>query len=167
METISAKYYKNIIEVVRQMPEFIFCFKTRPNYVPAFLLELIREYEIKNYEIVESVDFQEWLSSLGALITEYSTIGLEAMIFDIPVHILNLSGWTDPVGYECSGAVDVVQDSSELYTALLTSIENPKRLAQQRAEFVRYALTYTDGTAAKHTAQVISKLLAKHKINKR
>ncbi len=163
MEAIYSKYYQYIIEAARKMPEVIFSFKTKNRSILPLLRDHIVAYGIENYEIVETVRFEEWFSSLSALITDYSTMGLEAMIFDVPVLILNLTGWDDPVGFESSMAVDVVQTAEELYQALSDNMENPDRLARQRAEFLRYALADTEGTAAKKTAGLIAELISKRK----
>ncbi len=93
-------------------------------------------------------------------------MGLEAMIFDVAVLILNLTGWDDPVGFASSWAVDVVQNAEELHQTLLANIENPERLARQRAEFVHYALVDTEGTAAKRTVRLIIELLGERKATK-
>ena len=86
-------------------------------------------------------------------------MGIEAMIFDVPVVLLNLDPWNDPVGYESSDAVDVVHNTEELHHALLSNMQNPELRAKERAKFVRYALADTEGTATKRTVQIISQLL--------
>jgi len=163
LEAVHVKYYKYILKAAQKMPNVIFSFKTRSNYGKHPLLkELINEFGIKNFEILETVKIEEWFSSLSALITDFSTMGLEAMIFDVPVVILNLSGWADPVGFESSDAVDVATSDDELYQALLANMANPKNRAQKRMKFVRYALADTEGTAAKRTAQILFDLLHEH-----
>jgi len=160
IETICEKYYRYICDVARKMPEVEFSFKIKSGWGHYHMIKnLIDEYEIKNFEIVENVQFEEWFSSLSALITNLSTMGIEAMIFDVPVVLLDLDQWDDPVGYESSDAVDVVHSASELHHALLANMQNPELRARERAEFVRYALEDTEGTAAKRTVQIISQLL--------
>ncbi len=160
IETICDKYYRFICDVARKMPEVNFSFKFKSSYGNYHMLKnVIADYGIENFEIVETVRFEEWFSSLSALITDFSTMGLEAMIFDVPVVILNLEEYDDPVGFESSDAVDVVYSAEELHHALLANMQNPERRAKERAKFVCYALADTEGTAAKRTAQIISQLL--------
>lgn len=167
LEATHVEYYRNIIETAKNMPGTVFSFKVRSGYGKHPLLkDLLKEYKIKNYEIVEKVKFEEWFSSLSALITDFSTMGLEAMIFDVPVIILNLTGWLDPVGYESAGAVDVVQSAEELYQALSDNMDNPALRARERAEFVHHALADTDGTAANRIACLIAELLQERKATK-
>jgi len=90
-------------------------------------------------------------------------MGLEAMIFDVPVVILDFEKWEDPVGFESSDAVDVVHSAEELHHALSANMQKPERRAKERAKFVRYALADTEGTAAKRTVQIISQLLHERK----
>jgi glycosyltransferase involved in cell wall biosynthesis len=164
LEAIHAEYYSYILEAAKKNPGLMFSFKVRSGFGKHPLLRnIIKEYEIENYEIVEKVKPEEWLYSLSALITDFSTMGLEAMIFDVPVIILNMTGWPNTVGYETSDAVDVVQNAEELCKALADNIGKPERLSVQRAEFVRYSLADTKGSAANTTARIIAELLCKHK----
>ena len=160
VETICGKYYRFICDVARKMPEVNFSFKIKSGWGHYHMVtNLIAEYEIKNFEVVETVSFEEWFSSLSALITTGSTMGIEAMIFDVPVIILSLEKWVDPVGYEASDAVDVVHSAEELQHALSANMQNPGRKARERTQFVRYALEDTEGAAAIRTVQIISQLL--------
>jgi len=160
VETICGKYYRFICDVARKMPEVNFSFKIKSGWSHYHMVtNLIAEYEIKNFEVVETVSFEEWFSSLSALITPGSTMGIEAMIFDVPVIILSPQKWVDPVGYEASDAVDVVHSAEELQHALSANMQNPGRKARERTQFVRYALEDTEGAAAIRTVQIISQLL--------
>jgi len=162
--TLWDKYFRSICDAARKMSEVTFSFKIKSGYGNYHMVKnLLAEYGIENFEIVETVRFEEWFSSLSALITDTSSMGLEAMIFDVPVVILDFEKWEDPVGFESSDAVDVVHSAEELHHALSANMQKPERRAKERAKFVRYALADTEGTAAKRTVQIISQLLHERK----
>lgn len=168
VEDYHAQYYRRILEAARKMPDVIFSFKTRfDSDKHPLLKDLIAEYDIQNYEIVQTINYEEWLSSISGLIMDYSTMGLEAMIFDVPVIILNVTGWPDPLGFESSDAVDVVANAEELYQALFANIQDPERRAKKRAEFVYNAVEDTEGMAAKRIARIITDLIRKRSIKKK
>ena len=162
--TLWDKSFRSICDAARKMSEVTFSFKIKSGYGNYHMVKnLLAEYGIENFEIVETVRFEEWFSSLSALITDTSSMGLEAMIFDVPVVILDFEKWEDPVGFESSDAVDVVHSAEELHHALSANMQKPERRAKERAKFVRYALADTEGTAAKRTVQIISQLLHERK----
>lgn len=137
--------YENLIKTSENNSNIILSFKFRSKVGNNnYLLNMLADNNFANYEIIYETDAVKWLPSLSMLITDYSTMALEAMIFDIPVLIHQSYHVGDSVGYESSGAVDLIEpDARNLENVINKVISNPKELSKQRAQFVNSVIGYS------------------------
>ena len=116
--------------------------------------------------ICQDIDIYELLNACELLMTAYSTVALEAMLFDKPVITLNLSGEPDFFPYAESGAAIGVYQKEELVPAIQKALYDPEvrnEMGRKRKEFVQEHAYIQDGQASKRVAELISRLIEESK----
>ncbi len=110
------------------------------------------------------------------MVTVYSTMVVEASIHGTPVISLcvddpngwpgkfalpltAISGWPTHQRYRDSGAGRETLNAEELRQAINRYLDDPQADLQARTEFITRECTYTDGSAGRHTAEFLLKLL--------
>ena len=112
------------------------------------------------------------------LVTVYSTMVVETAVHDTPIVAAVIDtpgGWNQPKKYSLSlkkignwpthqrfreaKAGRIASDENELCEAVNLYLKNPKLDSEQRHDFVKREITYTDASAGKRTAQFILKVL--------
>jgi CDP-glycerol glycerophosphotransferase (TagB/SpsB family) len=110
------------------------------------------------------------------MVTVYSTMVVEASIHGTPVVSLcldtpegwpgkftlplsQIGGWPTHARFRRSGAGREALDAESLRQALDYYLENPGADSQARADFIARECTYTDGSAARHTAMFLLSLV--------
>lgn len=115
--------------------------------------------------IVRDIDLYELLDACDVMITHLSTAAIEAMIFDKPVILLNLTGKSDRVDYAKKSAAFGVYRKENLLPVLRKLLCYKKFYAERRRQirpFVVDNAYLSDGKAAKRMAELIEKLAKKH-----
>lgn len=111
--------------------------------------------------VVQAVDLHQLIAASDALLTYHSTVGLEAMILDTPVVVINLSGLPDPAPYVERGAALGASDEAEIVSALYTVLETSDRsraLAEARRRFVADYAGEVDGGAASRVVDLMCEI---------
>lgn len=112
-------------------------------------------------------------------LTVYSTMVVEAAIHNRPIISVCIDapgGWNKPgrfslplsqIGewpthqrFRSSGAGCVATNETELQNTINDYLKNPEKDNDNRQSFIRNEITYTDGSAGKHTAEYLLSLLA-------
>ncbi len=107
-------------------------------------------------------DTYEALYACDVLITFSSTTGLEAMIMDKPVVVINLTGEPEGIPYVKSGAAIGVHKEEDLVPAIKGTLYNKevrKKLAEARKKFVYEHAYIQDGQASKRVADLIMQII--------
>ncbi len=115
--------------------------------------------------IVRDVDLYEVLNACDIAITHLSTAAIEAMLFDKPVIMLNLTGKPDRVDYAKSGAAFGVYRKKELLPAMRKLLRNERFYAGRKKlirAFVFDNAFRADGASAKRMAEIINGLRNKY-----
>ncbi|MBC8330804.1 MAG: hypothetical protein H8E28_02375, partial [Anaerolineae bacterium] len=112
------------------------------------------------------------------MVTVYSTMVVEASIHGTPVISLciddpegwpgkftlpltEISGWPTHQRYRDSGAGRETLNADELREAINRYLDDPQADLQARTDFIARECTHTDGSAGRHTAEFLLKLLLK------
>lgn len=152
------KYLHTVLSL--NLDNVVFTFRLRHGVKNSGIYRsIISSYPNLKIEDASSFETKNWLQSLSVLITDYSTIGLEAVLLDIPVIILNFGIYKDPIGYEVSKAFCVVENQVEYKENLVSILKFPQRNASHRAQFSRYGLNYKDHGTKSSTAAIINGLI--------
>jgi CDP-glycerol glycerophosphotransferase (TagB/SpsB family) len=116
--------------------------------------------------IARDANLYNLLIHCDLLITETSTVGLEAMLFDKPVMILNLRGRPDLVPYVERGAALGVYDLPDLAQAIQAALDEEavrERLGVARKAFTSYYLDRLDGRSSERVVGLILQMAAERK----
>ena len=98
-----------LYEIAESMPEVLYVIKLHPNQ----LQSEIPESRLKN--VVCCKDEAKYFFRIAdAVITTFSTTGMEAAMFDIPVIVINFSSQQYPMDYEKMGIALTARDKAEL-----------------------------------------------------
>ena len=153
------RYYKIIIETASKLTNITFSIKLR-NSEPVTLEiinNMIINYKLKNVSFYFENNI-EWIQRMKCIVTTYSTMGLEAMIYDIPViSIESCLPITDPkdiVDWKKHNAVAVATDTYTLINAIQENLSNPLTLRKQRMKYVSATLV-NQGSASESIADYI------------
>jgi glycosyltransferase involved in cell wall biosynthesis len=112
--------------------------------------------------ICRDIDTYELLHACDLLITYYSTVALEAMLFDKPVITVNLFGKTDIFPYAQSGAALGVYREAELVPAIRKALYDTsvrEELSRKSREFAYEHIYKPDGRASQRGAELILELV--------
>ena len=115
-------------------------------------------------EIVRDIDLYELLDACDIMITHLSTAAIEAMIFDKPVILLNLTSKPDRVDYAKGGAAFGVYKKKNLLPVLRKLLYDKKFYPERRRKmhpFLVDNVYLLDGKATKRMAKFIEGLMSK------
>jgi glycosyltransferase involved in cell wall biosynthesis len=155
---------QNVNHVVRAAERFLdhqLVFKVHPREDVARYQSLLAKLDACNVVIAQQVDLNALLQASDLVITGFSTVALEAMIFQRPVLIINLTGEPDPVDYVSSGAAlgaYAPQDIVKQMERLLTDAEVNAALSENRRRYVMDQLYKVDGQAARRVVELMQRL---------
>jgi hypothetical protein len=141
---IHVERYKHLIELAKIDTNIFLSFKFRNGThikKDYYLYSLLKKAGVTNYNFVQNFPVSKWINSISLMITDYSTLGIESMILNKPVIIHRSEFVIDALGYESSGAVDVVDpDLGNLSRVVYNVANNPDRRKKQRHSYAKYCL---------------------------
>ncbi len=109
-----------------------------------------------------SEDIVSLLTSSDVLITEHSTVGIEAALLDIPIVRINITNEEAPSVYVDGGIAVEARNIEELKSAVTDVLYNEEvrgRLAEARMKFVYEHAYINDGQASKRVADLIVRMI--------
>jgi len=108
-------------------------------------------------------DIFDWLQGCSLLLTTVSTVGIEAMLMDVPVISMDFAGEFKKVDFVEANTTIHVQSEQELEEAARMALERPETLlgVKRRAEeFLKDSFGALDGNSALRCAIAISHLIS-------
>lgn len=132
----------------------------------AMILNLAAEENI-NIKIIKN-SLWDLLAISDILITFTSTTGLEAMIFNKPVLIIDLEYKEDMVGYGSSGAAILINNQKNIISSIKNILYDDKtreKLAKASEKFVYDNAYLLDGKSSERVANLIENEIKKSKQN--
>ena len=114
---------------------------------PLYYHNLAKKSGCTNYRILPAnADLYETLANCNALITCFSTVGLEAVYFDKPMLVLDHLK-QDLQGYVSSGVGQQVVSAEEIKEALQLIINGQKGQSEAREQYIAEHAMAIDGSA--------------------
>ncbi len=89
------------------------------------------------------------------MITKTSTTGIEAILINKPLIILNLSGKPDTVNFVSEGVAIGVYNPDDLAKSIKMLLEDPDYLHKNREKFIRKYLYRADGKATERLVSIL------------
>lgn len=151
---------------MKEFPDKQLIIKPHPSDNSERFMDLLGK--LNSGAIVVTKDLYELLSACDILLTTWSTVGLEAMILDKPIIIINLMNRPDQISYVESGAAIEVKRMDGIAQAIKMVLYDPKtieRLKINREKYIRYHVNNSDGKASERVAQLIQKMICQGEIN--
>lgn len=151
---------RGLCNAMKGFPEKQLIIKPHPSDNKKQFLDLLGE--LNSDAIVVNSDLYELLSGCDILLTTWSTVGLEAMILDKPIIIINLMNRPDPISYVESGAAIEVKTVDGFNQAINTVLHDPKTIEKMkisREKYIRDHVYKSDGKASERVAQLIIKMI--------
>ena len=152
-----------IIETSAKFDEYFLIIKLHPRESTAEYAYL-DDHPLKNrFRLVsdKDVDLYDILDASRVLITPWSTIATDAILFDKDVVTINLIGMRVLLDYTESGAAFGVYRNDDLYSALYAIFNDEsvqQELSRGRRRFIDEYLPTFDGKAADRVADLIYQL---------
>jgi CDP-glycerol glycerophosphotransferase (TagB/SpsB family) len=157
-----------IVRAVSNFDEYVLVIKLHPR-------ESLEEYAylekhpLKNrFRVVEDkdVDLYDLIQASRIVITQWSTVGLDAMLFGKDVTTVNMLGPKDPLGYAESGAAIGVYKEDDLVHAIENALYNEevrRKLAEARKKFIYEHAYKQDGKASKRVVDLVMQMIKESK----
>lgn len=157
---------RELCAAMKQFPDKQLVIKPHPSDDGAMFVDLLCKFNLD--AIVVHDYLYELLSACDLLITTWSTVGLEAMILDKPIIVINLMNRPDMTSYvERGAAIEVkkIGDGIRAFEMALydsTAIENMKL---NREKFLRDYAYKSDGKSSERVAELIKTMVDSSQIN--
>jgi CDP-glycerol glycerophosphotransferase (TagB/SpsB family) len=101
----------------------------------------------------------DWLAQVDLVITQASsTLGLEALFFNKPLVIVNLSPRRDLIPYVPRQVAAGVYHADELGPVICAALARPPHTEEARREFIWQFAHALDGQSSRRTADLIARL---------
>ena len=147
---------------MQQFPDKQLVIKPHPSDDGAMFVELLRKFN--SDAIVVHEHLYELLSACDLLITTWSTVGLEAMILDKPIIVINLMNRPDMTSYVEKGAAIEVNISNTLSGFIKQMLHDDYTIQKIKEGSNKYVSDYTgrsDGKASERVGKLIMEIINK------
>jgi len=152
--------YSSVVKTVRQFPDHTLVIKLHPS-------EDVDNYRYAtedpdNVIFVKDIGLTELINRSDMVITDISTIGLEAIMLGMPVITLNYTDKKDAMPYASSGAAIGVykpDDLKEAIDKILHDEDTQRTLEESRKQFLQDYLYKLDGRSSERVARLIEKMI--------
>lgn len=153
-----------VVQAAHWFPDYHFVCKVHPRETPARYSKLLRRLGDDKITVVQKIDLDALLQTSALVVTAFSTVALEAMLFERPVLIINLTGDPDPVDYVSSGAALGAYTPEEVVQQMrrLLHRDDPVHvtLAQGRRQYLADQLYKIDGQATRRVVELIDQMIS-------
>jgi hypothetical protein len=156
------KFIETVAGAMPDFPEKRLVIKLHPDEDEAIYRRLLHDMGDDKIVVCRDTDTYELLHASDLLITVYSTVAIEAMLFNKPVITVNLFSKADIFPYARSGAALGVYRAEELVPAIRKALYDAatrEELARKSREFTGEQIYKPDGQASKRGAELVRQLI--------
>jgi glycosyltransferase involved in cell wall biosynthesis len=156
------RFIEVIAGAMKDFPDKRLVIKLHPDENMAIYRRILSNIGDDKTVVCRDTDTYELLNSCDLLITFYSTVALEAMLFNKPVITANLFGKSDIFPYARSGAAIGVYQPAELVPAIKKALYDAavrEELSRKGREFAFEQAYKPDGQASQRGAELILQLV--------
>ena len=157
---------RELCAAMKQFPDKQLVIKPHPSDDDAMFVDLLCKF--KSDAIVVHDYLYELLSACDLLITTWSTVGLEAMILDKPIIVINLMNRPDMTSYVERGAaieVNMPNALSGIIGQILYDGDTIQRIKEGRNKYILDYTYRSDGKASERVAKLIEMMVGSNQIN--
>lgn len=145
---------------MKDFPDKQLVIKPHPSDDGAMFEHLVRKLD--SDAIIVYSHLYELLHACDVLLTTWSTVGLEAMLFDKPVIVINLMDIAAVSTYVEKGAALEAKTAEDIKRTLKMVLYDPKTIEEMKINRQKYVENYTykpDGKASERVAKLIQKMI--------
>jgi hypothetical protein len=153
---------------IRQIPDCVLIIKPHPldgSRYEKILKRYMGRYGIECIITPKNSDTSEQIWMCDILVTKSSTTALEAIGFDKPLIILNLSGTPDEVNYVVSGVALGVNSCDTFRPAIEKLLASDSELAKNRPDYLIKYMHTMDGNASVRVVDVFNQMVVEQRRN--
>jgi len=166
---VGKKLVAGVINAVREFPQMQLLIRAHPSQSePVSLYKAIAdEIGVSDVVVFKKPHDYDSIRACDILITQYSTVAIDAMIAGKPVITINLTNGPDPMPYAESGAAIGVYRAEDIAPAIRSILTDPsvqQRLAQGRKRFLCEHLYKADGKASRRVADLIEVMAEERRV---
>ncbi len=157
------RYIRSVLKALKDFPSEQVVVKLHPGYHERYrqLVSTIAREE--GVDVTITKDYLWELCAISDLvIITHSTVGLEAMILDKPVLVINFDHEFDECPYVSAGAALEVRKPEDITPAILDILNNrtaQQKLAEAGKKFIYEYAYVQDGKASKRVADLILRMI--------
>lgn len=162
----SARLIKSVVQAIDQIPGAHLIIKMKDVNLKDQIDVMDQQfglYDRHNVSVLFDVDIPKLLKRIDLLIGSWTTMCLEALIFDCPVMIVNLTGRLDPMPFvEMKGAIGVYDEAGiyPMINKMLYDESFRRQNRDNRTNFVRNYLISCRGDGAHRFGDLLLELAA-------
>lgn len=151
---------RTVFQAVKKFPNAQLIVKIHPNEGDSLYKE-IKAQEKSDAIIIKGIDLYDVIRSCDAAITYLSTAGMEVILLEKPLIVVNLSGRPDVVPYVKEKAAIGVYRKEDVGNAISKALEGElkKELSTGMNAFVRKYAYKNDGLASKRICNIICEIM--------
>ncbi|MDP6125252.1 MAG: hypothetical protein QGH20_05820, partial [Candidatus Latescibacteria bacterium] len=152
---------REILSAARQTPEVTLVIKLHPQDDGAVMRSLVANEGPKDAVVISDVDLHGLLFEAAVVVTLASTTGLEAIMLERPIIVVNLSGKPDLIAYVEDGGALGVYEAGGLHSALnlaLSDADTQQRLEIGRRKIVVEHAFKNDGGATDRVVDLMERM---------
>lgn len=128
-----------LLEIFKEFPEKYLIVKLHPNENGVIHQKIIKNYNLKNVYLIKKENIHSLIQMSNVIITQYSTVGIEAILADKPLIVIDFLNESYDLPYLNIGAAKRANTKSEL-RYLLDSLLNQGKylneLSKARKKFL-------------------------------
>ncbi|MFW9973450.1 MAG: CDP-glycerol glycerophosphotransferase family protein [Candidatus Odinarchaeota archaeon] len=165
-QDISSSHKEEIREICLSLydrKDILLLIKPHPNESDDLHYQVVNEVKAKNIKVVSrKANIHELISISDILITRHSTTGLEAIVLDKPVIIVDILGDVDSFPYVDYNSALGVYKRENIWPAVKSIFENKQvndTLKEGRARFIRDFAYQIDGKSSQRIVALINNMM--------
>lgn len=131
-------------------------------------MDFVSSFASERISLDTTTPLPDLLAKSNVCVTGFSNVAVEAMMLDLPVVCINLTGNPDVLDYVRENAALGVKEVGRLSEALTGALyDEGVRMAlwKGRAEFLKKNFYAGDGSASVRIASLIEKVAREHQLN--
>lgn len=157
-----------VAKFVMDTPKTVLVIRPHPREDSTVYTDFVSSFRSERVSLDATTPLLDLLAKSDVCVTGFSNVAVEAMMFNLPVICINLSGNPDVLGYVEQNAALGVTEERRLPEVLNSALyDNVLRMALRkgRAEFLKKNVYAGDGLASVRIATLIEKIAREDQLN--
>jgi CDP-glycerol glycerophosphotransferase (TagB/SpsB family) len=154
-------FISKLLSACQEIPEVQFVIKVHPYEDPTDYQQAVKKLGLE-IPVSKEIPLYDLINASDAVMTGISTTGMETLIFNKPLLILNLYRQPEYIPYVSQGVALGIHDAGDIPECIRAALDDQPtkdRLASNRAGFLHQHLYLQDGKASERVADLIRQMV--------